>query len=475
MLIRLFALCVILILGCLCASAQESQSSAITVYNDGTALIRDSRSLSLEQGLNTIKLSDIASSIDPSSVSARAPGIQVIEQSYQASLASRDALFAHFRGQEITATAADGTVYTGEVILGRGDDLILRLADGDIVMPNINDGRDIQFPYFPDELAGQPTLQWLLNSDAAGEHEVEITYLAGGLNWSADYNLLLNEDEDALDLVGWITLSNRSGKAFSEAQLKLVAGDVQRVQAQPLFAEARASAYDMGLGGGEEAVEQREIFEYQLYEVARPVSIKHGETKQIEFVSGKEIAAETVFVFDGSPRTDGYYSAIDYPEGWGSGGGDVLTYLAFSTDDEDGLGADLPAGRARVYLHDLDGAGLLIGENRISHTSQGEDVSIRLGAAFDLAGERSQTSYQAISRTVAREAFEIRLRSHKDDETVEIRVPERLYRWSDWQIIESSAPYEKLDAATIEFYVEVPPGGEASVTYTVEYTFPRIR
>lgn len=472
MLFRWLPIVTIFCLGAVAAvSAQANDSLAITIYNEGSALIRDSRSLKLEEGINRVKLADIAASIDPSSVNARAPGIQIIEQSYTANLADRDALFAHFAGQEITVTALDGTVYHGELIYGRGDDLILRGEDGDIVMPNINDARDIRFPIFPDELVTKPTLQWLLNSDEAGDRQVEISYLAGGLSWTADYNLRLNAEETALDLQGWVTVENRSGSSFAEARLQLVAGDIQRIQAQPLFAEARASAFDMA----EDSIKQREAFEYQLYEVPRPVTLNHRESKQIEFVSGKAVAAETIFVFDGSPYTGGYFSPIDYPEGYGSESGNVQTYLIFGTGEDDGLGADLPAGRVRVMLEDEDGAGLLIGEDRIAHTAQGDDVKILLGSAFDLSGERVQTNFQTLSRTVARESFEIRLTNRKDEDSVEIRVPERLYRWSDWEIIESSAPFEKVDAATIEFRMDVAPGEEATLSYTVEYTFPRIR
>ena len=263
------------------------------------------------------------------------------------------------------------------------------------------------------------------------------------------------------------------GRAFHDARLKLVAGELSRIEPEPDPMVMYSMARDMA---EEEAqVEQRELFEYQLYEVARPVTIKDNETKQIEFVSAGNVAATTHFVFDASPRFSGYFSPIDYIEGWASTSGDVLTFLEFNTGEESGLGADLPAGRIRVYQQDVDGAGLLIGENRINHTPQGEDVRFKLGKAFDLVGERKQTKFENVSRTVVRESFEISLRNRKDADTVEIRVPERLYRWSDWEISESSAAFAKLDASTIEFRVSVPPGGEENLTYTVQYTFPLSR
>ena len=474
----LIALLLLLAGGLLPLSAQESDSIALTVYNEGTALIRDQRALTLEAGVNTVDFQDVAATIDPTSVTFRSlsdpAGTVVLEQSYIYDLVDAEALLSRYLDETINVTTADGTVYSGELLSGRRGDAILRTADGEIVVLRLYDARDIRFPALPDGLITRPTLQWLLQSAAAGEQQVEITYLAGGMNWTADYNLLLNDAETALDLRGWVTLNNQSGRAFDDTQLKLVAGELSRIEPQPAMMESRVMAMDM-MEEQAPQVEQRELFEYQLYQVARPVTIRDNETKQIEFVSGHEIAAATFFVFDASPRPGGYFSPIDYPDGWASERGDVLTFLEFNTGDESGLAADLPAGRIRVYQQDIDGAGLLIGESRIDHTPQGEDLRIQLGKAFDLVGERKQTNFETVSRTVVRETFEIALRNRKDDETVEIRVPERLYRWSDWEISESSAPFEKLDASTIEFRVSVPPGGEESLTYTVQYTFPRVR
>ena len=181
----------------------------------------------------------------------------------------------------------------------------------------------------------------------------------------------------------------------------------------------------------------------------------------------------TLSVFDASPDFGGYFSPVDYPEDYGGGGGDVFSWLAFNSG-ADGIGADLPAGRVRVYQQDADGAGLLIGESRLAHTAEGQDIRLLLGKAFELAGERVMVDYAIISRDVARETIEITLSNYSDD-AVDISVPERLYRWSDWEIIESTLPYEKLDAATIEFRAALEAGEETTLRYTVEYTYPRNR
>ncbi len=470
----------LLVLGCLASVNAQAPSDAIaiTVYNQGTALIRDQRALTLDEGVNSIDFRDVAATIDPTSVRmvslSDAADIVVLEQSYSYDLVNSSSLMARYLDETINITTADGTSYSGELLSGRGNEAILRNESGEIIVIRLSDVRDIRFPALPDALITRPSLQWLLHSSAAGEQQVELTYLAGGMNWTADYNLLLSQDESRVDLSGWVTLNNRTGRAFADAQLKLVAGEIHRIESQVMMVEAREEAFDMaGKGGG---VDQRALFEYQLYEIDRAVTINNNETKQIEFVNSSGIAAGNFYIFDKSPQFGAYYSPIDYSEGFGvDTSSDVQTYLEFNTGETSGLGADLPAGRIRVYQQDVDGAGLLIGENAINHTPEGEDVQILLGSTFDLVGERTRSRFATISRDVVQESFEIRLRNRKDDATVEIRVPERLYRWSDWEIIDSSAPFTKIDASTIEFRAEVEPGMEAIVSYTVQYTFPSER
>ncbi len=453
----------------------DRDSVAITVYNQGTALIKDRRTFTFDAGTNFINFTDVAATIDPTSVSFKSltnPATYVIEQNYAYDLVDPVALFGRYIDQQINLTMMDGTVYTGILLSGAYNTVILRQENGEVVVVSSDELRDVRFPQLPDGLITRPTLKWLVNSPEAGEQQVELTYLAGGMNWSADYILLLANDNTALDLNGWVTLNNTSGTGYTDAQLKLVAGDVNRVVEEYAMEEMRAfdavAAVPTTTG-----VEQREFFEYKLYEVQRPVTIGNNETKQVEFVSGAGIPANTFYVYDGSYPFYGYYSPI-YDQFYGDMGVTTVgSYLEFTTDEASGVNADLPAGRIRVYQEDIDGSALLIGENTIEHTPKGEPIQLYLGNAFDLVGERIQTNFTLVSSNVIQETFEIRLRNYKDDQPVEIRVPERLYRWSEWEIVESSADYVKTSAAAVEFRVQVPPQGETVITYTVQYSFPR--
>jgi hypothetical protein len=472
--------------GVITTGAQDDDTDAdgdvaVTVYNQGTALIRDQRTFTFDEGVNTIDFTDVAAAIDPTSVSfvsiTDPDGTVVLEQNYIYDLVNSSALLERYLDETIAVTVPDGDstqVITGQLLSGRNNEIIIRAESGEIVVVRAGSARDIRFPDLPEGLITRPTLRWLVQSAQSGEQTIELTYLTGGLNWTADYNLLLNTDNTALDLNGWVTLNNTSGTTYQDAQLKLVAGDVNRIQLQNdemLFMMEADMAMDTA--GAPRGVEQREFFEYQLYEINRPVTIADNETKQVEFVTGTGIPANMFFVYDASQQFFGYGNPVTDQFYGQTGVTDVGNYVEFSTDEEDGLGADLPAGRVRFYQEDTDGAALLIGENRIDHTPQGEQVQFYIGNAFDLVGERTQTDYRLVSDTVLQESYEIRLRNRKDDETVEIRVPERLNRWSNWEILNASTEFEQLNAHAIEFRVDVPPGEEVVITYTVQYSWPR--
>ena len=481
----LLAILSLLMVSVFSASAQEEQPTdepeptvALTVYNQGTALVRDRRVFSFTEGLNTINFTDVASSIDATSVSFLSltyPNTTVLEQNYVYDLVDTYALIRRFVDQVITVTAEDGTVYTGKLLSG-SDNIILQMDNGQVVVLNTYTLRDIQFPALPDGLITRPTLRWLVSSPITGDQEIELTYLTGGISWTADYNVLLTTDKSALDLNGWVTLSNSSGTSYRDAQLKLIAGDVNRLPEYDEFMYMEDMAVEARAMPAEPQVAQREFFEYKLYEINRPVTVGNNETKQVEFVTATSVPATTYYVYDASDAFYGYYSPIvDTYYGF-TGITDVQNYLEFTTSEEAGVGADLPAGRVRVYQEDVDGAALLIGENSIDHTPKGEDVSIYLGNAFDLVGERIQTDFRIISDKVMQETYQITLRNRKEGETVEIRVPERLFRWSNWEILSAtidgqSAEFTQQDSATIEFRVQVPAGGEVILTYTVQYSW----
>jgi hypothetical protein len=463
-------------------AADRATGPQITIYNENFALVKETRSFVLKEGPNAVRVSDVTALLEPDSVVLRDLGdpdsIRILEQDYEGDPLSQGFLLKQSEGKILqfqTVNPATGKVEirTGRVIrsgylprsyawqsFGGGVATAPQeVLEGGGSSPIIEmDGR-IQFalpglPLFETPGADailKPTIQWTLESARPGGHEVEFSYLTGGMRWEATYNLVAPEKGDRFDLVGWVTLENRSGAEFKDARLKLMAGEVSR--ARPEGADAMRA---MGSMAKEAApappVTEKAFDEYHLYTLQRPTTLADREIKQVEFCRGAAVPGSRLYVYDGAESET-----------------KVAAVLEFTNGRASGLGMPLPKGTLKIYRADSDGRREFIGEDRIDHTPADEKVRVRLGNAFDLVGERRQTDSQVDSaRRRAEEGFEIKLRNHKK-EAVEIRVVEHLYRWTDWRIETSSDPYIRTDSRTAEFRVKVPPDGEKVVSYRVRY------
>ena len=474
---------VLLLAGSLVAEANP----ALTIYNQNFAVVRDSVPLDLKAGVNTVRYTDATAQVEPDSVILRDPtgdhSLQILEQNYRNDPVSQELLLSLFEGRTIDfeKTRLRDSTDTTEIIPGK----IIRsgyVPGGDAQQPIIEVNGKLQFslpgqPLFPDlgdDTVLKPTLNWLLQSDKPGQFDAEVGYVTEGLDWSASYNLVSPEKGDLVDLVGWITMNNNSGKTFENATIQLMAGDVNKIQPQtamPLGGMRRMMMAD-SMAMPAPAVTEKAFDEFHLYSIARPTTLHDRETKQVEFVHAEKIYAPTIYVYDGAADYR-FYGGLNYDQSWGqSDNKKVLVQREFVNAETNHLGIALPAGKLRFYRRDDDGQLQFVGENTIDHTPRNETIRVTTGNSFDLVGERKQTNFHVdTDNKWLDESFEIKLRNRKKDTPVEIRVVEHLYRWSNWNITAKSDDFKKTDAQTIEFRIPVKPDEEKTVTYTVHYSW----
>ncbi|HKS74100.1 MAG TPA: hypothetical protein VJQ82_12945, partial [Terriglobales bacterium] len=327
----------------------------------------------------------------------------------------------------------------------------------------------------------KPTLSWLLETNNPGKFDAELSYVSGGMTWQSDYNLVVSDKSnpkfDVLDMVGWITMRNQSGKAFENARIKLLAGDVSKLQENGIAGQlyrAEAKAADMAAPMAP-PVSEKSFDEFHLYTLARNTTLRDQESKQVEFVQALGLHAQRLYIYDGAKTQQyAYYSPeqVRQEPGYGTlSNPKVWVMEEFKNSGANHLGIPLPKGKLRFYRRDTDGHLEFIGENMIDHTPKDETVRVYTGNAFDVVGERKRTNYHVdSSHNWMEESFEIRVRNHKK-EAVNVRIVEHLYRWTNWKLIEQSGQFAKKDAQTIEFPVSIAADGEQVVTYTVHYSW----
>ena len=483
----------------------QGRRPALTIYNQNFAVVREHVPLDLKAGVNAVTFSGATVHLEPDSVVLRDPAgkvqLRVLEQNYRADTISPGLLLSLYEGKtlEFLTHDRDGKEFTikGKVIrsgyvpnftgaqqYGQNfyqQQAMMQAAAGTPIVEV--DGKlrfslpgEPQFPALTDDSILKPQLAWQLATDKPAKFDAELSYVTGGMRWEASYNLIAPEKGDTMDIIGWVTIDNQSGKQFDNATIKLMAGDVSKLQPQDMgYANAMTLAGARMDKAMEAAVTEKAFDEFHLYSLARPTTLRNRETKQVEFIRGTNVKAQTLYIYNGAALGQQYrgwnmenirnnrdYGTQSNPKVW--------VYREFKNSEDNGLGLPLPKGRTRFYRRDdADGRLEFTGENTIDHTPKNEMVRIYTGDSFDVVGERKRTDY-VLSRgnDQLEEEFEIHLRNRKT-EPVEVRVAERLYRWLNWQIVSNSHDFTKTDAQNVEFRVTVPADGETVVKYRVRY------
>ncbi len=453
------------------AAVSFAADPALTIYNGGYAVVRETLPIDLKSGVNQVSFAGATAQVEADSVILRdiagKAEFQILEQSYRNDPVSQAMLMSLFEGKTLEfnrrETNKPDRIVTGKVVRSGF------VPGGNFVEPIIEVDGKLQFslpgePVFPSlgtDNVLKPTLNWKLNSASSGKIDAEVAYLSRGFTWEASYNLVAEEKGDSLDIVGWVTMNNHSGMMFADAKIKLMAGDVNRVQPEyPMV--ARAMVMDNLAGGSAKVVTEKSFDEFHLYTLGNPVTLRDKETKQVEFVRATGVKAERIYVFEGSQQ---------YNRRGSSAGGKVQVFREFKNSEANRLGLALPKGKVRFYSQDGDRQLEFVGENQIDHTPKNETIRVLVGNSFDLVGERrlvSQTENN--SEHVATQTIEVKVRNRKK-EPAEIRVVEHATRGGNWTLTAQSQPHEKKDATTFEFRVPLQPDEEKVVTYTIRYTW----
>lgn len=439
----------------------------------GFALVREQFSADLQRGDNAVSRTDLPASIDSAAVRLQPTrdGVRVSGQRFDFALADQDELLRRSIGRRITVEQVNGTGvarFQG-TLLAAGNGLTLAEDNGKVrVLANY---ASFQLDALPGGLSPRPTLRWNVASDRAGSETFTLDYPTGGMAWRAEYLATLSGGAGACRMAfdGAAQIVNRSGASYPNAQLQLVAGEpnVQR-DAQPKRQYMRAEAA-MAMDA---APVPQASGEYHAYTLPGRIDLPDGVSQRAQLLTPADDVACTRRYETRSAMGSFRPSTPIVDPGFGASGVQpVQTKLEFVNDKAAGLGVPLPAGRLRVYERGDNGDAFL-GDAGIGHTAAGRTVDVALGEAFDLSAERTSTDLRlADDRLSLSETVEVKLGNAKSGAAT-VRVIESLPRWNDWEVLDSSVKWTRVDAQTVAFDVPVPASGEATLRYSVRYRWP---
>jgi hypothetical protein len=446
----------------LTSSLKDQQDVAVTIYNSNIGLVKDTRLIELKPGVHELKFMDVAAKIDPTTVHIKSlingSSLNVLEQNYEYDLLNPQKLLEKYVGQKVQLATINPETKKEEIV----EATLLSTQGGNIFQTgdkiSIGHPGRILLSRIPENLIPQPTLVWMVENKLSKPQKVEASYLTSGINWKADYVAILNKLDTMTDLTGWVTINNRSGATYQNALLKLVAGDIHRVQGEMRmdYAKPVAAAKEARPQFKEES-----FFEYHLYTLDRRTTIKDNQTKQMTLLDANQVPIKKLFIFSGHPQ---YY----YYQDQSSNKQKIGVFLELENSKKNNLGIPLPKGTIRVYKEDKDGSLQFVGEDSIDHTPKDEKFKIKIGEAFDVVGERVQTDYKRLGRNLFEVAFEVSLRNHKNED-IKVFVEEPIP--GDWEMLSKTHPYEKVNAHLIRFEVPVAKEKEEKVKYRIRFRY----
>ncbi|WP_338668110.1 DUF4139 domain-containing protein [Pseudodesulfovibrio methanolicus] len=457
-------LAVVLFLLAPLAGAAQAAGSVLAVYNSGQAQVNESRVVTLPEGAAAVVFTDIPSTVDPSSIRATAPDMTVQDVEYAYKPITAGNLLDAYIGKELSVILPDPTDVNARVLRKAK---LLANADRPIFAMGkevyVGSYEALLLPEMPEGLDAEPTLTLTTQSTVAGRKNVALSYLMGGLTWRADYNLTVNQSGRSADLDAWATVTNTSDHAFPGADLRLIAGDVQRAAAPKMVMRANAMMTEgMPMDAASAPAAEESFSQYHVYDPGRYVSIPASGSKQVGLFSAANIPVRTELSsrFRSTPNQRA-----------GKISQSVESALLFTNTEANNLGKPMPAGVVRVFMPESSGAKLLAGEARIGHKAEGEEVRLVIGRAFDVTVERVQTSFQRIGKNVAEVGWKIAVRNGSR-EPKDIRLLEAMS--GQWTVLNADTPYTAEDAGTIVFDLKgvAPSDGKEGtvINYTVRFT-----
>ena len=442
----------------------DQKELSLTVYNNDLGLVKDVRGLQIDRGIVDLRFEGVAARIDPTSVLIRSLNhpnqLAVLEQNFEYDLISPAKLMEKYLGKdlEFVFMREDKEITVAAKLIGNQGGYVYEM-DGKIA---VNPPGRVVLPVLPEGLISKPTLLWMLESGRS-EHTVETSYLTGGIGWKANYVMALSKDDKSVDVSGWVTIDNRSGATYKDASIKLVAGDVHRAPTE--FGRKkyrREMVMDAAVKSGNQFVEKA-FFEYHLYSLQRKSTIKDNQMKQISLLDAEGVGVKKTYVYES--RYQYWFSAMSGPDK----GTKVGVFLAMENSKDNKLGMPLPKGVIRVYKKDDDESLQFIGEDAIDHTPEDEIVRVKVGEAFDIVGERVQTSFRVLqSGHLYESSYKVEIRNHKDEDVV-VSVVEVIP--GDWEVTTNSHKFEKESSNRVRFDVPVQTKGSTELTYSVRIRY----
>ncbi len=441
----------------LCLPILLLSADQVTIYNDNFALVRTSLEMKLEKGLQSYLMDDIPSTIEARSVILKSLSgkIEVFSQNYEFDLAGTSQILYKYIGKEVEIITKTDQVFLGELQFNDFNTIgILNKNSNKLSLIQYSEIRNINLAELPNNFFLKPTLNWQLNAPKTAIYDIDFSYLCSGMMWDVTYNSVWDEAGGKLEINSWVTITNKTGKAFRDAKLKLIAGDVSKKQTYLHGGRSNEVLYSIDAKSAKSPeFDEKAFHDFHMYTLSENVSLNNKQTKQLRLFPTKSVQAKSKYTYQ-------TYSQ------------DVMSKKEFKNNKKDGLGLPLPKGTVKIYKLDAADDQLeFIGEDDIDHTATDEKVILTTGTAFDLVAKTTILNSHKISTKVNEKDYSVDLKN-RSKKSKEIIITHNVS--GNWTISNENISFKKNSAYEIEFSKSLRPGEEFKLTWTERTRYQRI-
>ena len=435
---------------------QAQTNLNVTIYNDNRALVKDERQVSLSKGLNELAFAGVSANMMPQTAILSGVGLTTLEQNFNFDLLNQESLLQKSVGQTVHTEYIDPN--------GKATNNVATLLAYNNGQPVLKIGNKIETRYpgrilfdsVPANLRAEPTLVVSADSEHEVTEAVQLDYLTTGMGWNADYVARLDASEKVMNLNGFVTLTNHSGTDYNQAQLQLVAGNVNTVHEERVYANRAPKMMAMAITADGAAMAPENLADFYIYTIPHKTTLLSNQTKQVALLSANKINVHKTYELDNVFPV--YVDKIEKVK--------PKIYLTFKNSEENQLGIPLPKGVIRLYKQDSSGKTQFVGEDRIDHTADNETVRLKMGEAFNLTGEMKRISYNKVSDKIITASFEITLKNGADT-PAEVDIKQDFP--NGFKLMEQSLNGEKITSNQMKWRLQVPAKGKSSLTYKVRW------
>ena len=426
-----------------------SAKDQVTIYNENFSLVRSSIELTLTKGIQNYFLDDIPSTIEANSViiNPLKSKIEIFSQNYEYDLANTSKILNKYIGKDLEIIAEEDVKFIGKLQFNDSSTIgIIENNTDKLILIQRDEITNISLAELPENFFLKPTLNWRLNAPKAGKFPIDFSYICTGMKWDVTYNSVWNEALGKLEINSWVTIVNKTGKAFKDTKLKLIAGEVAKIQMHVRGGRSNEVMYSVdGMSAKSPEFVEKAFHDFHMYTLSENVNINNNQTKQLRLFPIKIVNAESRYEYN-------------------TGSTDVQSKIKFINSKKEGLGIPLPKGVVKIYKKDTNDNELeFIGEDALEHTAKDEEVFISTGNAFDLVGETITVDRLKISKKITERNMKVILKN-RSDKAKTVTVIHGLY--GNWSIMKNSLPFIKKNASNIEFEKKVKPNEVFELTWT---------